>query len=89
MEARYPLAAWIASPPRTRWPRWQRLRGRLDSDWLVLLNLDDIPLERLSEIAEEAPDSVLEDFSNKLEHILRSSPEKGTEDATRIRSEEC
>ncbi|MED5452134.1 MAG: ArsR family transcriptional regulator [Candidatus Thermoplasmatota archaeon] len=76
MEARYPLAAWIASPPRTRWPRWQRLRGRLDSDWLVLLNLDDIPLERLSEIAEEAPDSVLEDFSNKLEHILRSSPEK-------------
>ena len=76
MEARYPLAAWIASPPRTRWPRWQRLRGRLDSDWLVLLGLDDLPLERLSEIADEAPDSVLGDFSVKLEQILRSNPEK-------------
>ncbi len=76
MEARYPLAAWLASPPQTRWPRWQRLRGRLDSDWLVLLNLADLPLERLSEVADEAPDSVLSDFSNNLEKILRSNPEK-------------
>ena len=76
MEARYPLAAWIASPPKTRWPRWQRLRGRLDSDWLTLLDLADLPLERLSEIADEAPDSVLSDFSDKLEVILRSNPEK-------------
>ena len=76
MEARYPLAAWIASPPRTRWPRWQRLRGRLDSDWLVLLDLEDLPLERLSEIADEAPDPVLSEFSEKLQTILRSNPEK-------------
>ena len=76
MEARYPLAAWIASPPMTRWPRWQRLRDRLDSDWLVLLDLDDLPLERLSEIADEAPDSVLRKFSDKMEQILRSNPEK-------------
>ena len=76
MEARYPLAAWIASPPRTRWPRWQRLRQRLDSDWLVLLDLDDLPLERLSEIADEAPDSVLTEFAAKLQNILRSNPEK-------------
>ena len=76
MEARYPVAAWIASPPRTRWPRWQRLRGRLDSDWLALLNLEDLPLERLSEVADEAPDSVLSEFSHKLEGILRSNPEK-------------
>jgi len=76
MEARYPLAAWIASPPRTRWPRWQRLRGRLDSDWLVLLDLEDLPLERLSEIADEAPDAVLTEFSDKLTGILRTNPEK-------------
>ena len=76
MEARYPLAAWIASPPRTRWPRWQRLRGRLDSDWLVLLELEDLPLERLSDIADEAPDSVLTEFSSELTQILRTNPEK-------------
>ncbi len=76
MEARYPLAAWIASPSRTRWPRWQRLRGRLDSDWLVLLDLEDLPLERLSEIADEAPDTVLAEFSEKLTGILRTNPEK-------------
>ena len=76
MEARYPLAAWIASPPRTRWPRWQRLRGRLDSDWLVLLDLENLPLERLSEIADEAPDAVLTEFSDKLTGILRTNPEK-------------
>ena len=36
MEARYPLAAWIASPKATRWPRWQRLRDRLPIEWSIL-----------------------------------------------------
>ena len=35
MEARYPVASWIASPPRSRWPRWQRLSTRLDPEWLI------------------------------------------------------
>ncbi len=75
MEARYPIAAWIASPPRTRWPRWQRLRDRLSSEWLVLMDLDNLPLERLSEVAEEAPDSVLVEFSSKLTMKFREDPE--------------
>ena len=45
MEAKYPIAAWIASPARTRWPRWQRLRKRLSPEWLVLMDMDDLPLE--------------------------------------------
>ena len=91
MEARYPIAAWIASPPQTRWPRWQRLRGRLESQWLVLMNLDNLPLERLSEIAEEAPDSVLAEFSIKMtaklredqETALRTRPATDPKDASR------
>ena len=71
MEARYPIAAWIASPARTRWPRWQRLRKRLSPEWLALMNLDDLPLERLSEVADEAPDSILEEFSKKITNRLR------------------
>ena len=75
MEASYPVAAWIASPPRTRWHRWQRLRSRLDAEWIALLDLDFIPLERLAEIADEAPVSVLEMFAEKLRAMLRDDPE--------------
>jgi hypothetical protein len=75
MEASYPVAAWIASPPRTRWHRWQRLRSRLDAEWIALLELDFIPLERLAEITDEAPVSVLEMFAEKLRAMLRDDPE--------------
>ena len=44
MEARYPVAAWIASPPRSRWPRWQRLSSRLNPEWLIILDFDHPPL---------------------------------------------
>ena len=71
MEASYPLAAWIASPDKGRWPRWQRLRERIDPEWLALLNLDFLPIEKLVEISDEAPDSVLNIFSDKLKIKLR------------------
>ncbi len=75
MEASYPLAAWIASPARTRWHRWQRLRARLDSEWIALLDLDYLPLERLAQVADEAPVRVLEIFAGKLRGMLRDDPE--------------
>ena len=75
MEARYPLAAWIASPDKGRWPRWQRLRGRIDSEWLALLNLDFLPIEKLVEVSDEAPESVLNLFSEKLKIKLREDPD--------------
>ena len=42
MEARYPLAAWIASPKATRWPRWQRLSDRLPNEWSILFDIHGI-----------------------------------------------
>lgn len=75
MEASYPVAAWIASPARTRWHRWQRLRARLDSEWIALLDLEYLPLERLAEVADEAPQRVLEMFAEKLRAMLRDDPE--------------
>ncbi len=75
MEASYPLAAWIASPARTRWHRWQRLRSRLDSEWIVLLDMEPLPLERLAEVADEAPVRALEMFAEKLRSMLRDNPE--------------
>ena len=66
MEASYPIAAWIASPPKTRWHRWQRLRSRLDSEWIALLDLEYLPLERLAEVADEAHTRVMEIFDEKL-----------------------
>ena len=75
MEASYPIAAWIASPPRTRWPRWQRLGKRLDPGWLVMMDFTFLPLERLSEAAEVAPGEVLETFSEKFGDLLRESPD--------------
>ena len=75
MEASYPIAAWIASPPRTRWHRWQRLRSRLDPEWIALLDLEYLPLERLAEVADEAPPKVLEIFADKLRLLLHNDSE--------------
>ena len=75
MEASYPIAAWIASPPRTRWHRWQRLRSRLDPEWIALLDLEYLPLERLAEVADEAPPRVLEIFADKLRLLLHNDSE--------------
>ncbi len=75
MEASYPIAAWIASPRRTRWHRWQRLRSRLEPEWLALMELEYLPLERLAETADEAPENVLEKFGIQLQSMIRSNPE--------------
>ena len=75
MEASYPVASWIASPRNTRWHRWQRLRPRLDSDWIALLDLEYFPLERLAEVADEAPTRVLKIFENKLHSLIQNNPE--------------
>ena len=72
MEARYPIAAWIASPPRSRWPRWQRLSSRLNPEWLSILDFDHLPLEGLSEVADVAPQSVLDVFSVEFTRVLRT-----------------
>ena len=75
MEARYPLAAWIASPKETRWQRWQRVSSRLESEWVVLLDLNYLPIERISELANKAPDSVKQVFSETITSILRADPD--------------
>ena len=72
MEARYPIASWIASTPRSRWPRWQRLSSRIDPEWLSILDFDFLPLEGLSEVADVAPQSVLDVFSTEFTRLLRS-----------------
>ncbi|MAS80143.1 MAG: hypothetical protein CMA28_00750 [Euryarchaeota archaeon] len=74
MEASYPLAAWIASPAKNRWQRWQRVSSRLDSEWLALLDIDFLPIDRISEIADQAPDSVKLVFSKKITDKLRKDP---------------
>jgi hypothetical protein len=75
MEAMYPLASWIASPKKTRWQRWQRVSSRLDSEWIALLDLDYVPIEKISELANQAPKSVKEIFSRTLTSKLRESPD--------------
>ncbi len=75
MEANYPLAAWIASPRETRWQRWQRVSSRLESEWMALLDLDYLPIERISELADQAPDSVKQVFSETITSILRADPD--------------
>ena len=72
LEASYPIAAWIASPLRTRWHRWQRLRDRLNPEWLALIDLRYIPLERLAEITDEANEAVQEKFSMQLRSMIRN-----------------
>ncbi len=71
MEARYPLASWIASPKATRWPRWQRLRDRLAIEWLILFDLDHIPLDRIAELADQANEEILDYFAEKLGQKIR------------------
>ena len=75
MEAMYPLASWIASPRATRWQRWQRVSSRLDSEWIALLDLDYVPIEKISELANQAPKSVKEIFSRTLSSRLRENPD--------------
>ena len=54
-EAEHPLAAWIASTEVERWPRWQRLRSRLNRRWLRLLSPSEIPIESIAGLVEGAP----------------------------------
>ncbi len=75
MEARYPLAAWVASPQWARWPRWQRLSTRLDPEWLALLDVDHLPIDKISSVADQAPDSVLELYAEKITTKLREDPD--------------
>ena len=75
VEARYPLASWISSPPIMRWPRWQRLRNRLDPEWLALLDLNYLPIEKVIEVANEAPSSVLKILSEAMRKKLREDPD--------------
>jgi len=75
MEARYPIASWIASPKHTRWPRWQRLQGRLSVDWLILFDIDYIPLDKLANIADQATEEILDYFVIKLEKKIREERE--------------
>ena len=75
MEAMYPLASWIASPKTTRWQRWQRVSSRLDSEWIALLDLDYVPIEKVSELAHQAPKSVKEIFSRTITSKLRENPD--------------
>ncbi|MDP7658778.1 MAG: hypothetical protein QGF77_02405 [Candidatus Thalassarchaeaceae archaeon] len=75
MEASYPIAAWIASPRRTRWHRWQRLMNRIDSEWLALMDLEFLPLERLAEVANKAPERVLLRFEEQLRIMIRADSE--------------
>ena len=75
MEANYPLASWIASPSKNRWQRWQRISTRIDSEWLALLDLDYLPIEKISELANHAPESVRRIFSDKITAKLREDPD--------------
>ncbi len=75
MEAMYPLASWIASPKTTRWQRWQRVSPRLDSEWIALLDLDYLPIEKISELADQAPESVKGIFSQNITAKLRENPD--------------
>jgi len=73
IEANYPLAAWIASPQKDRWPRWQRINSRLDPEWLALLNIDYLPMDKLSIIANQTSEAVLEIYSKKISSKLREN----------------
>jgi len=75
LEARYPLAAWIASPQWARWPRWQRLSSRIDPEWLALMDVDHLPIDKISSVADQAPDSVLELYAEKITAKLRDDPD--------------
>jgi len=75
LEARYPLAAWIASPQWARWPRWQRLSSRMDPEWLALMDVDHLPIDKISSVADQAPDSVLELYAEKITAKLREDPD--------------
>lgn len=75
MEARYPIASWIASPKYTRWPRWQRLKDRMSVEWLILFDINHMPLDKLAEIADQATEEILDYFAGQLEQKIREERE--------------
>ena len=75
IESRYPLASWIATPNWARWPRWQRLSEKIDQEWMALLDTDHLPIDKISNLAQTAPDQVLELFGEKITHKLQQDPD--------------
>ncbi len=75
IEARYPLASWIATPNWARWPRWQRISEKVEQEWMVLLDTDHLPIDKISSLAQTATDPVLNLFGENITAKLQQDPD--------------
>ena len=72
IEAVDPLAAWIACPEENRWALWRRQGIRLGSEWIPLLQVEEVPIEYLAEVAGTAPYDWQESAHNHLVQRIRN-----------------
>ncbi len=91
IESTSALAAWIASEPRGRWARWQRLGPLLGDDWIGLLDPTEVPEDEIALAVVEGPLEwrirATEDVRNRviasprLAHRLRRAAESASPSA--------
>jgi len=75
LETKWPIAAWIASPPGGRESRWIRLQDRLPRGWVNLLPPQHVDLLTLAHSLHKGIGTWREKAFRRLTLELRSSPE--------------
>jgi len=75
LETKWPIAAWIASPPDGRVSRWIRLQDRLPRGWINLLPPQYIDLTTLAHSLHKGLGTWQEKAFRRLTLELRSYPE--------------
>ena len=75
LETKWPIAAWIASPPGERANRWIRLQDRIPRGWIDLLPPQHVDLQTLAHSLHKGLHSWQEKAFRRLTQELRSFPE--------------
>lgn len=73
-EGEDPLAAWIASEPQHRGPRFLRIHQRLPHGWVDLISVEDTPLSLMALAVEKASESWRHRAFQRLRHEVEHTP---------------
>jgi len=74
VEIAHPLASWIATPDEFRYSRWIRVKDRIDSSWIRLIDSKSLSIEELIEITPSGDEKWKETSVDAMMGHIRRLP---------------